>query len=510
MKDLSKLKVAIGQMEIVEGRPSINEAACDRMVDRALDGGADVLVVPNSLSDARNVRLIGLNDSRIDIAGNVAVLDVCGESYRVGIDEPIADCDFRIISDVSPYTIAGADDAAHRLSVLVRPVGMRDDGKKVCALDGGSKVYGADGAVLSSLNDDFEEDFALVSLVNPGPEPKPCKDKLLKALLATIRRFDSQVLGAGPKWVIGLSGGLDSSVVAALLVMALGPDRVVGYNMATRYNSLATKANAAALAESLGIPLRNGSIEGLVVSLGNTLVQYGYPPDALKGVLLENAQARTRGNLLSTFAAVEGGVVVNNGNRIESALGYATLYGDAIGALAPIGDVTKVQLFDISRAINQQLGFEAVPENLLPRETEDGYIWETMPSAELSNGQMDPMKWFYHDWLVGRLLGDGGVEHVDIDAAACDVMRRYLEDRLIGSEVGKWVTFYGLEDPGAFLADLDWVINGMSGSAFKRVQAPPYIALANKASVGPYAGAQIRKEHSSTFNALHVQIARMG
>ena len=61
------------------------------------------------------------------------------------------------------------------------------------------------------------------------------------------------------------------------------------------------------------------------------------------------------------------------------------------------------------------LVIEAVPENLLPRETEDGYIWETMPSAELSNGQKDPMKWFYHDWLVGRLLGDGGAGHVDIE-----------------------------------------------------------------------------------------------
>ena len=509
MADLSKLKLAIGQMEVVAGRPSANEAACDRMVGRALDSGADVLVVPASLNDPRNVRLIGLNDSRIDIAGNVVVLDANGETYRIGIDEPLSDCDFTISSDVRPYTVLGRHERKCKATVVVNPVGMRDDGKHVCAFDGGSKVYGADGSVLTALGDGFEEDFALVSLEKPGNVPGACERKLLKAIVSTIRRFDEQVLGGKPKWVIGLSGGLDSSVVAALLVLALGPQRVIGYNLATRYNSIATKTNAATISSRLGIPLRNGSIEDLVVSVGNTLVQYGYAPDALKGLVLENVQARTRGNLLSTFAAVEGGVVVNNGNRVEAALGYATLYGDAIGALAPIGDMTKVQLFDIARDVNAVFGDEVVPENLIPVETEDSYRWDTMPSAELASGQKDPMKWFYHDWLIGELLGDGSDIAMSRDDIACGILERYLDDRLIGSPIGKWVRFYELDEPKSFIEDFDWIIKGMDSSAFKRVQAPPVIALANASSVMPFSCTQVRPEPSTRFNMLRSKVLRM-
>lgn len=509
MTDLSKLKVAIGQMEVVEGRPSANEAACDRMVDRALDAGADVLVVPNSLSDARNVRLIGLNDSRIDIAGNVVILDVCGETYRIGIDEPISDCDFSIYSDVQPFALHGPRRSSHALSVLVRPVGMRDGGKHVCAFEGASKAFGPNGEVFASLRDDFEEDFCVVSFAREAKLAPSTDKKLLKALLSTIRRFDNQVLASAPKWIIGLSGGLDSCVVAALLVLALGPDRVVGYNMATRFNSEMTKGNAAMLAATLGIPLRSGSIEDLVVSLGNTLVHYGYPVDALGGVVLENAQARARGNLLSAFAAVEGGVVVNNGNRVEGALGYATLYGDAIGALAPIGDLSKVALFDIARDINEVIGCEAIPVNLLPIETSEGYTWEMMPSAELASGQRDPMKWFYHDWLIGVLLGDESETPLPVEEAACKVMSHYHETRLLDSAVAKWVRFYGLDDPAAFIADLDWVVRSMRASAFKRIQAPPYIAISNSASQRPFDSAQVAPELSCEYNALRAQILRI-
>lgn len=508
MGDLRKLKVGIGQVRIVEGRASANEAAVDRMIDRALDAGADVLAVPASLTDPQNVRLIGLNDSRIDIAGNVVVLEACGETYRIAVGREVPGCDFTLIGDMRPYSIVGAQAPALRSTLVVKPVGMRDEGGKVLAYDGGSLAYDAEGRVIARLSDGFEEDFALVTLAEGGKLEEPVANKPLEAIVATLRRFDELVLPWGPKWVIGLSGGLDSSVVASLLVTAFGPERVIGYNLATRFNSDTTKSNAASIAQTLGIPMRNGSIEDLVVALGNTAVQYGYAPDALNGLVLENAQARTRAQLLSTFAALEGGVVVNNGNRVECAFGYATLYGDAIGALCPIADLTKVQLFDVARALNAGFGFEAVPENLLPTETEVGFQWATMPSAELSSGQLDPMKWFYHDWLVTELQGDRAEHARTLDEAACNVMERYLDDRLEGAGVGKWVRYYGLDDPKVFADDLEWALGCMRAARFKAVQAPPKIAIASAASIAAGSASQVAPEPSSRYHVLMRKLRR--
>ncbi|HAM15187.1 MAG TPA: NAD(+) synthase [Eggerthellaceae bacterium] len=515
MGNLSKLRIGVGQMRIVQGRASENDAATDRMIDRAVEAGADLLVLPGSLRDRQAARLIGLNDTRIDIEGDAVVVEACGETYRIGMHDSTGPCDFHVLGDAEPYAIVQPAPSRPASTIRVRPVGMLEEGKNVFAFDGGSAVYGSDGQELARLKDDFTEDFALVTLGERGTSAPECEHKPLTAIVSTMRRFDEQVLPWQPKWIIGLSGGLDSSVVAALLALAFGPERIVAYNMATRFNSSATKGNAAALARALDIPLRNGSIEEQVVALGNTLVQYGYPTDALGGVVLENVQARTRGALLSAFAALEGGVVVNNGNRVEAAIGYATLYGDAIGALCPIGDLTKVQLFDLARTVNREIGYEVIPENLLPIVTDTGLEWQTMPSAELANGQLDPMKWFYHDWLVGQLLGDGGpggaatgagAEPRGIDEAACEIMQRYLDDRLGGTPAGRWVRYYGLDDPRVFLDDLEWIVRSMRASAFKRIQAPPTIRIASSASVHAHPESQTPVEPSARYLQLRTRI----
>lgn len=501
MGDLSKLKIAVGQPELVCGRPSANDAARDRMVNRALDAGADLLVMPGSLEDPHDVHLVVLNDSRIDVAGNAVHLDACGESYRIGLEPDDMTCDFAVHCHVDPWTVAGRGEGQAAIGfapvIALRPVGMRNVGKNVLAYDGGTRVLGADGVPMCVLRDDFEEDMALLRFADGNRMEAPCQGKLLAALVKTMRRFDEQVLSWNPKWVIGLSGGLDSSIVAALLVLAYGPDRVIGYNMATKFNSDATKANAAELAAALGVSLRNGSIQALVDATGEELVQYGYDAGVMAGLVLENVQARVRGHLLSTFAAVEGGVVANNGNRVEAALGYATLYGDAIGALAPIGDLVKTDLFGLAHAINAEFDSAVIPENLLPRLTEEGYDWDTPPSAELSEGQRDPMKWFYHDWLISRLLDAG-----EVDAAACEVMEGYLKDRLGGTEVGKWVHYYGLDEARVFADDLEWVLRCMRNAAFKRIQAPPAIRVASPASVKEPCEVQGDIEPSPRFKNL--------
>lgn len=516
MGDLSKLKLAIGQVDIVEGRPSLNEAAIDAIVDSALDDGADLLVMAGSLDDASNIRIIGLNDTRIDVVGNGVSIDACGETYEVSFGKPEAECDFALCVDAEPYTITGARQAGRNLparlgipQVILKPAGMQDRGKKLLAFDGGSYALDADGACVVRLRDDFDADCTTFTFAGTPEVAKPCERKLLDGIVKTMQRFDRYVLGGKSKWIIGLSGGLDSSVTAALLVRAFGPDRVKAFSMSTRYNSESTRRNAESIAEKLGIVMHSGTIEPLVAALRGSVKGFGYADGVPAGIISENVQARSRANLLSTFAAIEGGVVVNNGNRIEGALGYATLYGDAIGALAPLGDLSKVDLFSLARTLNETYGFEAVPENLLPIETEQGYDWKTMPSAELDDGQKDPMKWFYHDWLISQLLGDEAEPGTTLDAIVCSLLERYVDDRLIGTDVGKWVHFYGLDDPTVFADDFEWVVRSMRSSAFKRIQGPPRIALASHASIASAEERQLAPEPSSRYRALMAKIRRL-
>lgn len=505
MGDLSKLKIAVAQPQLYDFRPSMNQEVHDRLIGLAVDAGADVLIAPGSLTDENDIHLIALNDSRIDVAGSVVILEAAGESFQISLGRESQGCDFAVFCDTEPWSLSTPMRSAWP-GIALRPVGMRNYGNKVLAYDGGTSVFANDGTLVARLRDDFEEDFALVTFGEENTIASPCSDKLLAALVKTIRRFDEQIMSWSPKWVIGLSGGLDSSITSALLTLALGNDRVIAYNMSTSFNSQQTRDNASKIAEALDIPLKSGSISDLVAATEVVCNAFGYGGEkpALSGLALENVQARTRGNLLSTFAALEGGVVVNNGNRVEAALGYATLYGDSIGALAPISDLVKTKLFDLARAINGAPGCEVIPENLLPRVTDDGYEWDTMPSAELSDAQRDPMKWFYHDWLIEQLL-----DSPSIDAGACMVLGHYLDDKLESSDVSKWIPFYGLDDPKEFLSDFDWIMGNMRKSAFKRVQSAPCITVASPASIHRAPEVQGEVEPSARYNELYSRIARL-
>ena len=402
------------------------------------------------------------------------------------------------------------DDTPLPPIVRVNCVGMQNTDKAILCFDGASTVYG-DGYRSFACRDDFQEDFLLFELdLQTGdmssyseftrPFYDDVDEKVLDGIIWGLRRFDEQVFPFHPKWVIGLSGGLDSSVTAALMCQAFGgPERIVGYNLATRYNSDTTKMNAYDLAQALGIRLVNGSIEQLVQATDNVVSLYGYPDGATDGLVQENIQARLRGHLLSTFAAIEGGVIMNNGNKVEATFGYATLYGDAVGAISPIGDITKVRLFNIARLLNKRFGKTVIPENLLPVETVDGYTWETMPSAELKDAQKDPMKWFYHDWIVEHLVDDP-------DFTIETLLAAYRADKLESSPVGKWVPFYGLDDAKAFIEDVEWIERQVNNSVFKRVQMPPTIAVVRDTAGFDYRENQMKCEHTHRYEQLKAAI----
>lgn len=365
--------------------------------------------------------------------------------------------------------------------VYVNACGMQNNGKNVLVFDGDSTIYQKDGRVLAQLNDDFNEDCQVFDL-NQTYQTHITHNKLLNALVVAIREFDQQVLTFKPKWIIGLSGGIDSSVNVALLCMALGSDRVIGYNMASRYNQAKTKNIAYETAKKLNVEYYAGSIEQLVHATENTLIEYNI--NSVEGLAYENIQARLRGHLLSSFASYKGGVICNNGNKVECALGYATLYGDTIGALSPLGDCTKLQVFELAKSINDYYQDEIINQNLIPSITEGKIEFGFAPSAELRDNQIDPMKWGYHDWLVQYFIQYPSHNILDW-------LKIYQSGEWRKTEVASWMIYYGLDNHKAFIEDIRWFMKSWHSAIFKRIQFPPIVTISRGSFGFDYRESQI-------------------
>src|SRR5581483_5514920 len=177
--------------------------------------------------------------------------------------------------------------------------------------------------------------------------------------------------------VVGLSGGIDSALTAALAVEALGADRVHGVSMPSRFSAEGTRTDARRLAESLGIDFREIAIENVVGALDDALAaSFGDRP---RDLTEENLQARVRGVLLMALSNKFGWLVVATGNKSELSVGYATLYGDMAGGFALLKDVFKTDVFRLARHLNERAGHEVIPQSIVDR----------APSAELRAGQRD-------------------------------------------------------------------------------------------------------------------------
>ena len=177
--------------------------------------------------------------------------------------------------------------------------------------------------------------------------------------------------------VIGVSGGIDSAVTAALAVEALGPDRVHCVSMPSRFSSEETRTDARRLAESLGCDFRELGIEPAVEPLLEILSEpfAGREPDLTE----ENVQARVRGVLLMALSNKLGWLVVATGNKSELSVGYSTLYGDMAGGFALIRDVFKTDVFRLAKHLNERARAELIPQTIIDR----------APTAELREAQLD-------------------------------------------------------------------------------------------------------------------------
>ena len=177
--------------------------------------------------------------------------------------------------------------------------------------------------------------------------------------------------------IVGLSGGIDSAVVAAVAVDAIGAERVIGVSMPSRYSSEHSKEDARALAENLGIRFLTIPIEPAHAAMLEMLADVFEGSDP--GTAEENLQARQRGNVLMTLSNKTGAIVLTTGNKSEMATGYATLYGDMAGGYAVLKDVPKTLVYRLARWRNARAGKPWIPERSITKP----------PSAELRPGQLD-------------------------------------------------------------------------------------------------------------------------
>jgi NAD+ synthase (glutamine-hydrolysing) len=264
----------------------------------------------------------------------------------------------------------------------------------------------------------------------------PELEQMRRALTLGLR--DYIVKNGFESVVVGVSGGIDSAVTAALCADALGAERVHCVSMPSRYSSAETRSDASRVAESLGCDFREIPIESVVEAFHQALREQ----TDLAGLAAENLQARVRGVLLMALSNTYGWLVVSTGNKSELAVGYSTLYGDMVGGFALLKDVFKTDVFRLARHLNERAGSELIPAGTIER----------APSAELRPDQRDD------DSIPAYEILDPVLEaYVELD--------RSLEELLEEFEP----------------AVVEQVVALVERAEYKRRQAPPGVKLRPKA-----------------------------
>ncbi len=258
----------------------------------------------------------------------------------------------------------------------------------------------------------------------PGPEaalvspPELAEEaEIYEALVLGVKDYVNK--NGFARVFVGLSGGIDSSLTAAIAVDALGPDRVTGIFMPSPYTSRESREDARQLAANLKINFLEIPIqeicEAYLAVLGRA---FGAP---LSDVTAQNLQARIRGNILMALTNQYGGIVLTTGNKSELSVGYATLYGDMAGGFAVLKDVPKTLVYRLSRYRNRLAGWEIIPRRVL----------EKAPSAELKPGQKDEddlPPYNVLDQIIKKYVeGDLGPEEIAAEGYARDLVRKVID-----------------------------------------------------------------------------------
>ena len=392
----------------------------------------------------------------VEIAGVRVGLSICEDIWSADFagvayqQDPVADlagrCDVLVNASASPWHL-GKPAVRHRLLhavakrvgapvVYVNQVGGHDE----LLFDGDSAAVAPDGSWLGAAPrwQAGIWNIDLAARVGAPQEPHPLDD-LHAALVTGIRDYCRKT--AQKRVVLGLSGGIDSALVAALAAEALGPECVTGLLMPGPYSSPGSVTDAQALARALRITAHEISISGLYAQGMAALapVTAGRP----QSLTSENLQSRLRGTLVMAAANQFGAMALTTGNKSELACGYCTIYGDMNGGLAPIGDVYKTTVWELARRMNARAGVELIPAASIDK----------APSAELRENQTDQDSLPPYP-VLDRILEAFVEEHRDREAIIA---------------------------AGEDAAIVDRVIRLVEVSEFKRRQAAPALRVSRKA-----------------------------
>jgi NAD+ synthase (glutamine-hydrolysing) len=381
----------------------------------------------------------------------------------------------------------------------VNCTGVQNNGKNIVTFDGGSTVYNKEGIPIVFSKTAYQQELMIIDEkdLNKQGQARKEEPKIKQKYDAVIRGMQSikDMIGLPyhPKIVIGLSGGIDSSIVASLLVKAIGKENIIGINLPTKYNSQKTKDAAKSLADQLGILYSIVPIESIVNENISLLDKADLDKSGkkLSTLNIENIQAKIRGtSVLSNLAAKYGAMFTNNGNKDEVFLGYATLYGDVGGAFAPIGDLTKIEVVELAKYINNEVfKQEVIPEKLIPDKLWRFRSDQIEPSAELKDKQVDPMKFIYHCALVDaftdyRKKSAENIMQLYLEGRLHEFIDDYLKDTNGNEKIGyELMKRWNITDPNEFIKDLEWFDSQMQKNVFKRIQSPPII-ITSKSSFG--------------------------
>ena len=542
------MKLAYAQMKVLAGQPDLNTKKILKFIDEARIQGADVVIFPEMVisgqmlgetwceesflreCEACGEEIITSSEKITVIFGNVAfdleqnkiydglftardrdkivfpkaswiMSDVdCGENicrtlFKFTPGNFSGDYDLSVKFSSAPFTLDKkiTADEINCPVIEIGGVGVQNTGKTLYTFDGGSKVYNSRGEIVQFAGP-FTECLNFIELDEIDNMPAlemPEVSEIEKIYLAIhygVKEFLSQI--GMKKVVIGVSGGIDSAVAAALYVQVVGAENVYLVNMPSKFNSDTTKNLSEQLAKNLGckyfvVPIQE-SVDWTVKQLEERGIE-------VSSFVKENIQARDRSSrILAAIAAAIGGVFTCNANKAETTVGYATLYGDEAGFLSALADLWKFQVYALANYMNEKIySFEAIPQGII----------DIVPSAELSTaqnvdeGKGDPLKYPYHDYLFRAF--------VEENLTPEDILNFYVAGELeteIGCAEGLVEKYF--PTTRAFIEDLErWWRQFMGIGVAKRIQSPPILAVTNH----PY-GARLESQNGVHFTKKYLEL----
>ncbi|MGA2914973.1 MAG: NAD+ synthase [Sedimentisphaerales bacterium] len=459
-KAVQKIAESCPDMTMMVGFAEADNGTCFNSL--AVIGGGKIIkiyrkaLLPNyGVFDEKRYFSSGTEPALIKIKDLSVACTICEDIWELKwlkkFLSPVAEKSLIVNISASPFHAGKINQKLEMLEDCAKTLGCcvaycnTIGGQDELVFDGRSMFVDSSGKLVTGAKA-FEEDLLIADIDKNGQikaESKQLKtdyiEEIYQALVLGTRDYIKK--NGFKKVIIGLSGGIDSSLTACLAVDALGKENVIGVTMPTRFNAAETISDAEKTAKNLGIEFHNIPIEKILQSFNQEIGKI--PGWNEKGLAYENLQARIRGTILMSMSNQFGYLVLTTGNKSETAVGYSTLYGDTAGGFAVIKDVPKTVVYQLSEYVNKIQGKEIIPQSVIKR----------IPTAELRFGQKDSDSLPEYDILDG-------------------ILKAYIEEEKSLAEI---------VESGFDAQTAAKVIGMVDRNEYKRRQCPPGVKITPKA-----------------------------